>query len=64
MTTVSQDKWRDAVKFLMNLGTGPNLSAKDQRFLRGLYRGPFTNGMSELDALRVLGNAGWLRDRN
>lgn len=61
MTIVSQDKWRDAVKFLMNLGTGPNLSARDQKFLRGLCRGPFANGMNELEALRVLGNAGWLR---
>jgi hypothetical protein len=60
--TVSIDKWRDGVKFLMNLGTNPTLTAKDQRTLRQFLRGPFANGMRTEEAQRVLEGI-WERGR-
>jgi hypothetical protein len=42
---VSYDKWRDGVKFLMNLGTNPSLTLKDQNQLRDLLKDPFGNGV-------------------
>jgi hypothetical protein len=30
---VTLDRWRDAIKFLMGLGTGPHLTARAQRLL-------------------------------
>jgi hypothetical protein len=61
---VSQDKWRDAVKFLMNLGCNPTLSANDQRKLRACLRGPFANGMTNEQAHRTLREAiGWEQEQ-
>jgi hypothetical protein len=56
-----RDRIRDAVKFLMGLGTNPTLSAQDQRKLREFMRGPFAEGLSEEHAHRVLREIGWER---
>lgn len=60
---VNQDRWRDAMKFLMNQGTGPNISGADQKKLREVLRGPFANGMSEAEARRCLRDGlGWEKE--
>jgi hypothetical protein len=59
MNIVSRDKWCDAVNFLMGVGTFPTLSAKDQRFLMSMLRGPFAKGMTNEQAQRVLLASGW-----
>ena len=57
---VDEDKWRDAVKFLMGLGCNPSLSPKDQRKLRSYMRGPFALGMSAEDAESIIYDSmGW-----
>jgi hypothetical protein len=53
---VSKDKWRDAVKYLVGLGTGPSLSHGDQRFLTALRNGRHI--MPEA-ADHMLVKAGW-----
>jgi hypothetical protein len=59
---VSEDKWRDAVKFLMGLGTGPSLSAGEQEALSGLLRLRKTgDGFSAANASRLLFDLGWVR---
>jgi hypothetical protein len=51
---------RAAIKFLMGLGTNPELTARDQRELRKLLRGPFANGFATTqEARRALDNSGW-----
>lgn len=54
MIIVSDDKWRDAVKFLVGMGTNPTLTAADQKTLQEGLRGPFKNGMTVTDAQRFL----------
>lgn len=61
-TIVSRDKWRDAIKFLMGQGCNPTLTNKDQRVLKGLCRGPFTNGMSQQEAQATLIGLGWKQE--
>lgn len=57
---VSEDKWRDAIKFLMGQGTNPSLTSKDQKKLREFMRGPFAKGMTEREAIVMLRNGmGW-----
>lgn len=51
---VSEDHWRDGIKFLMGQGTGPTLTSEDQKKLREVLRGPFANGMSAAEATRYL----------
>jgi len=60
-TIVSDDKWRDAVKFLLGHGTGPSLTAQDQRKLSACMRGSFADGFSEKAACLVLTIIGWQR---
>jgi hypothetical protein len=50
----SGEKRRDAVKFLMGLGTNPSLTPADQRYLSEMLRGPFANGMTEKIAIRAI----------
>jgi hypothetical protein len=59
MHEVNRDRIRDAVKFLMGLGTNPTLSGSDQRKLRACLRGPFANGMTAEQAHSVLREMGW-----
>ena len=55
--TVSQDKWRDAIKYLAGLGTGLYLSRGDQKFLTGLRK---QHRISTLESARdMLVKAGW-----
>jgi hypothetical protein len=58
---VNDDRWRDALKFLMGLGVNPSLSTTDQKKLSEVLRGPFANGMSQAEATRFLReNLGWV----
>jgi hypothetical protein len=61
IVTVSDDKWRDAIKFLMGLGTNHTLTAQDQKKLAGYMRGLFADGMTEPEARRLLAAIGWQR---
>jgi hypothetical protein len=58
---IYRERVRDAVKFLMGLGTNPSLTAQDQQRLREFMRGPFAEGLSEEHAHRVLREIGWER---
>lgn len=60
---VSKAKWNDAIILLKGWGVGPNLSNSDQRRLRESLRGPFADGMTEQQAIRVLRESlGWEKD--
>jgi hypothetical protein len=59
MKHVSDDKWRDGVKYLMGLGCNPTLTRADQLKLSAQMRGPFKNGFSMQGARRVLRALGW-----
>jgi hypothetical protein len=51
---------RAAIKFLMGLGCNPELTARDQRELRKLLRGPFAKGFATTqEARQALNNSGW-----
>ena len=58
---VSPDKFRDAVKFLMRLGTNPTLTNRDQKQLHQFFRGPFKKkGFTEAQAVALLRqDLGW-----
>jgi hypothetical protein len=61
---VSEDKFRDAVKFLMGLGTGPSLTPREVRTLNQALRGPFANGMSAEDASSwLVKTLGWEKQK-
>jgi hypothetical protein len=55
LRVVDNDKWRDAVRFLMGFGTNPSLTQIEQRKLREQMR----DGMSENDAVMTLHSMGW-----
>jgi hypothetical protein len=59
---MSEDKWRDAVKFLMGQGVNPTLTKSDQRRLGEMLRGPFANGVSAEQASVFLQKIGWVKD--
>lgn len=59
---VDIDHHHSAVKFLMGLGTNPDLTRGEQARLTELLRGPFARGMTEAQANAVLKATVW-KDR-
>lgn len=59
LVSVTRDRWRAGIKFLMGLGTNPELTPRDQRIMRAMLRGEHTSGMGEADAQRTLRYMGW-----
>jgi hypothetical protein len=58
MKQVSQDKWRDGVKFLAGLGVGPTLTLEEQIALK---KRMLDRGMSDQEAAVTLHSMGWIR---
>jgi hypothetical protein len=57
---VSIDRWRAAVKFLMGLGTNPELTTQDQKDLRKFLPGRYADGMTAIEAEKTLRDwMGW-----
>lgn len=57
---VGGSRFRAAVKYLMGLGTNPELTENDQRILNGMLRGPLT----ENEAIHALHKMGWEKTTN
>ncbi len=59
---VDATKWRDAVKFLMGLGTNPSLTGPDMKFLRKIMSDmKLTESLTEVAAAKILESVGWVK---
>jgi hypothetical protein len=57
---VSSAQWADAIKILMGQDVKTKaLAFTDQKTLRAHLRGPFKNGMTQEQAVKVIDTLGW-----